>query len=104
MIPLHRVEPQQCSAAGRAIADCATVLQCASSFPWGWLSDRIGRKPVILSGTAATAISVAVFGFSWNYPMAVSIRASGGFMNGIIGMPWKWHIPYTFAALDYLAG
>ena len=60
-------------------------MQCLSSYPWGWVSDRIGRKPVILFGTTATAASMLGLGLSWTYWMAAVARSIGGLLNGIIG-------------------
>lgn len=54
---------------------------CAGVF-WGRLSDRIGRKPVLLTGLAGTAISVLIFGFAPNLAVALIARALGGLLNG----------------------
>jgi len=34
---------------------------------WGWTSDRIGRKPVVLLGTLGTLIGFLMFGFAETY-------------------------------------
>ena len=49
---------------------------------WGKLSDRIGRKPVLLIGLAGTLLSMLVFGFAPNLPVALLGRALGGLLNG----------------------
>jgi len=33
---------------------------------WGRLSDRVGRKPILLTGLAGTALSMLIFGFAPN--------------------------------------
>tara|TARA_R110002060_G_scaffold68760_1_gene77479 strand:+ start:489 stop:950 length:462 start_codon:yes stop_codon:yes gene_type:complete len=53
---------------------------------WGGLSDRIGRKPVLLMGCAGTMISMIMLGFASNIWVAVAGRALGGFLNGNIGV------------------
>ncbi|KAF2458572.1 MFS multidrug transporter-like protein [Lineolata rhizophorae] len=53
---------------------------------WGRLSDRVGRKPILLTGLAGTGLSMIVFGFAPNFPVAVVARALGGLLNGNIGV------------------
>lgn len=50
---------------------------------WGGLSDRVGRKPVLLLGCAGTMLSLLVVGFSTNIWLAVFGRALGGMI------PWQ---------------
>ena len=54
----------------------------SSGVAWGRISDRIGRKPVLLCGLAGTALSMLVFGFARSLPMALLGRALGGLLNG----------------------
>ena len=49
---------------------------------WGRLSDRVGRKPILLMGLAGTGISMCVFGFARSLPLALLARALGGLLNG----------------------
>ncbi|MCJ1477458.1 hypothetical protein MMC13_006130 [Lambiella insularis] len=51
---------------------------------WGRLSDKIGRKPVLIGGLAGTGLSVVIFGFAPNLPIALLGRALGGLLNGSI--------------------
>jgi MFS family permease len=53
-----------------------------ASIFWGWLSDKVGRKPVLLTGLAGTGISMLMFGFAETFPMALFARALGGLLNG----------------------
>jgi len=53
---------------------------------WGILSDRVGRKPVLLFGCAGTVVSLLVVGFSTNFWMALFGRAIGGILNGNMGV------------------
>lgn len=52
---------------------------------WGRLSDKVGRKPILLTGLAGTGISMIVFGFSPNLTTALIARALGGLLNGYVG-------------------
>ena len=59
-----------------------TFAEFSSGFFWGHLSDRVGRKPVLLAGLAGTALSMLVFGFAPSLPVALVGRALGGLLNG----------------------
>ncbi|TVY36314.1 putative membrane protein [Lachnellula occidentalis] len=53
---------------------------------WGGLSDRVGRKPVLLVGCTGTMLSMVMLGFASNIWIALAGRALGGFLNGNIGV------------------
>lgn len=60
------------------------IAEFSASIFWGWLSDRIGRKPVLLTGLAGTGISMLAFGFAPNLPIALLARSLGGLLNGYV--------------------
>ncbi|KZW03409.1 MFS general substrate transporter [Exidia glandulosa HHB12029] len=62
----------------------ATEALCV--FRWGRLSDRIGRKKVLIGGLGALAISMLGFGLSKRFWMVVTSRALAGALNGNIGV------------------
>lgn len=64
------------------VTSAFTLAEFATGVLWGKLSDKIGRKPVLLSGLVGTAISVLIFGFAPNLPVALLARALGGLLNG----------------------
>lgn len=68
------------------VTSAFTFAEFATGVLWGRLSDRIGRKPVLLTGLAGTAISVLIFGFSRNIYVALAARAVGGLLNGNMGV------------------
>lgn len=69
-----------------AISSCFFVAQFISSFFWGKMSDKYGRRPILLCGAVGTIISALLFGFSMNFPFAVFSRALCGLLNGNIGV------------------
>lgn len=63
-----------------------SICQCFTAVPWGTLSDRIGRKPIILAGLFVTMTFSLIFGFSTSLPMAIMARACIGLGNGNVGI------------------
>jgi MFS family permease len=57
-------------------------MECISGIFWGRLSDKIGRKKVLLGGLLGTGLSMVLFGFAQSLPMALFARALGGLLNG----------------------
>ena len=80
------VEPGQVGVYVGTIASAFALAQLATNFFWGWLSDRVGRKPVILTGTLLTAICFVAFGFCRTLWQAVVVQALMGFVNGNQGV------------------
>ena len=65
-----------------------SFAQLVSSVPLGYLSNRWGRKPVILIGNVACFLGMLWFGLSDSYAVALSSRVFAGLFNGILGA-WK---------------
>ena len=63
-----------------------SLAETLTGFWWGSLSDKIGRKPVILFGLGGTIISLLLLGFSSNIWMAILARLIGGALNGNTGV------------------
>lgn len=53
---------------------------------WGSISDRIGRKPIVLLGLCGVALSCVMFGMATNYWMALAARLIGGALNGNVAV------------------
>lgn len=68
------------------IASSFALAQFATGFLWGWVSDRIGRKPVILTGTFLTAACFIAFGFCRTLWQAVIVQVFMGLVNGNQGV------------------
>jgi MFS family permease len=52
---------------------------------WGWVSDRVGRRPVILVSLLGTAVSFAVLATAQSIPLVYLARALTGLFAGSIG-------------------
>ncbi|KAH9167299.1 MFS general substrate transporter [Lactarius sanguifluus] len=61
-------------------AEAATVLQ------WNRLSDRVGRKPILLLGLLGTTVSITMFGLSRSFWKLALCRFLSGALNGNIGV------------------
>ncbi|TKY84624.1 hypothetical protein EX895_006526 [Sporisorium graminicola] len=61
-------------------------VQFLTIFWWARLSDRIGRKPVLLIGLFGSFLSVNAFGFASTFPQMVAARSIAGLMNGNIAI------------------
>ena len=60
------------------IAACYSAMQFLFVPVWGALSDRVGRRPILLVSILATAGSMAMLGFAESLPMLVMARLFGG--------------------------
>jgi MFS family permease len=70
-----------------------SLAEAMTGMFWGSLSDRIGRKKVLIIGNTGTLLSMLLVGFSPSFGMALMGRVFGGLLNGNIGViqvsrPW----------------
>jgi MFS family permease len=64
-----------------------SVAQLASSPLWGRVSDRYGRRPVLLIGLSASAVAYVIFGFAqslWLLFASRVVQGAGGGTTGVI--------------------
>jgi MFS family permease len=66
------------------VTSAFTFAEFSTGLMWGRLSDKVGRKPVLLTGLGGTGLSVLIFGFSPNLTVALIARALGGLLNGYV--------------------
>ncbi|THC99610.1 hypothetical protein EYZ11_000877 [Aspergillus tanneri] len=64
------------------LATAFAIAQFITNYFWGWLSDRVGRRPVILLGTILTAAGFLTFGFCKTLVQAIIVQAVMGAVNG----------------------
>ena len=80
------VDPAEVGMYVGLIASAFALAQFATNFMWGWLSDKIGRKPIILLGTLLTAAGFVMFGFCRTLWQAILVQAFMGLVNGNQGV------------------
>lgn len=62
------------------------VAEALTSMMWGAISDRYGRKPVVLFGLCGVALSSLLFGLARKYWVALLARFVGGALNGNVSV------------------
>jgi MFS family permease len=63
-----------------------SLAEACSGMYWGSVSDRIGRKPVVILGCLGTMSSLLLVGLAPNFWVALLGRIIGGALNGNIGV------------------
>ncbi|KAF8323178.1 MFS general substrate transporter [Clavulina sp. PMI_390] len=74
--------PKQTTFRSGIFFGCFSLAQFCCVFVWGTLSDRLGRKPVILICLASGMISTSLFGLSTSFLQALLLRAVTGASYG----------------------
>jgi len=59
---------------------------------WGWLSDLLGRRPVLLLGICGTILSELLFGLSLNFIWAISVVFLWAVLNGYLSGATKAYV------------
>lgn len=84
MIPLLPFYVEKFGGGGLEMGLLMTVfsaMQFIFSPIWGSLSDRIGRKPVLIIGSLGNALSMILMAFATNYWILLSARALAGMLS-----------------------
>jgi DHA1 family tetracycline resistance protein-like MFS transporter len=66
------------------LATAYSAAQFAGAPVVGWLSDRFGRRPVLLVALAGSAVSLALAGFASSLTMLIVARGLAGLFGGSI--------------------
>lgn len=67
------------------IASSVFFGRAMGSYVWGWLSDKFGRRPIMLITLFFNGLFSLAFGFTINFPMALITRFLTGLANGTVG-------------------
>ncbi len=87
LLPVLPFYAEKFGAAGLGLGALMSSYSAAQFFGammWGRLSDRIGRKPVLLFSMAGTAVTLFVLGFADSLPGLLAARALNGLFAGNI--------------------
>ncbi|KXJ93790.1 major facilitator superfamily domain-containing protein [Microdochium bolleyi] len=76
------VEPHQVGLYVGLLASAFALAQLLTNLVWGYLSDIIGRKPVLLTGTTLLCLCFTAFGFCSAYWHVVLVHVAMGLLNG----------------------
>lgn len=76
------VPPGQIGLYVGVLASAFALAQLSTNLLWGWASDLVGRKPVLLAGTALLAACFAAFGLCRRYWHVVVVHVAMGLLNG----------------------
>lgn len=69
-----------------SICQCVSLFSLKFSPFWGKLSDKFGRRPILLIGVTGNCIACLMFGTSKWYAWALAARALHGLLNGNLGV------------------
>ncbi|KZP15464.1 MFS general substrate transporter [Athelia psychrophila] len=75
-------DPKQIGFYSGLVESTFAVFQLVSIYYLSKLSDRIGRRPVILWGNAGAAVATFLFGLSRSLPTMLAFRAMAGLCSG----------------------
>ncbi|XP_053375166.1 uncharacterized protein LOC128547219 [Mercenaria mercenaria] len=67
------------------IASSMFVGRAFGSYFWGWISDKKGRRPIVLTTVLLIGLCSLAFGFTTNIYFAVIMRMLAGLVNGTVG-------------------
>ncbi|GJJ76945.1 hypothetical protein EMPS_09304 [Entomortierella parvispora] len=68
------------------IASSFFFAQFCTSIFWGYMSDRYGRRPILLLGLIGSTIACLFFGLSKSLVWAITSRSMCGLLNGNVGV------------------
>ena len=69
-----------------ALVAAFSVAQLVSAPAWGWLSDRYGRRPAIITGLLISAVAYVIFAFAGSLWLLFLSRIIQGLGGGTIGV------------------
>ncbi|KAI1379546.1 MFS general substrate transporter [Hypoxylon crocopeplum] len=83
---LHGGDDTDASFYAGLLVSAYAVAEALTAIGWGALSDRYGRKPIVLFGLGGVAVSSLIFGLATEYWVALLARFIGGALNGNVAV------------------
>ncbi|KAF2463095.1 MFS general substrate transporter [Lindgomyces ingoldianus] len=83
---LHNGDETNASFYSGLLISAYAVAEAITAMGWGAISDRYGRKPVVLIGLGGVALSSLIFGLAKHYWVALLARFVGGALNGNVAV------------------
>lgn len=83
---LPHVPPERIGYYSGLVESCFALCQFIVSPIWGRLSDRVGRKPVLIASMCGLCISMNFFGLSRSFAALIASRCINGLFGGTVGI------------------
>jgi MFS family permease len=77
-------DPNQISTYAGMMTTAFAIAEFSTGAIWGRVSDKVGRKPVILIALFGTAFSMLLLGLSPSILTALLSRVLAGLLNGFV--------------------
>lgn len=77
-------DPNQISTYAGMMTTAFAIAEFSTGAIWGRVSDKVGRKPVILIALFGTALSMLLVGFAPSVFTAMLARVLAGLLNGCV--------------------
>lgn len=68
----------------RSILECAYAFGCTAGIFWGYLADRIGRRPIVLGGLLGMSVCCLSMGFATDLLSCAVFRLAAGLVSSSI--------------------
>jgi len=75
-------DPNSISVYAGMVTSAFTLAEFSTGMMWGRLSDKFGRKPIMITGLVGTGVSAIIFGLAPSLTVALLARTVGGLLNG----------------------
>ncbi|KAJ9131610.1 MFS general substrate transporter [Pleurostoma richardsiae] len=82
VLSFDEISPDQAGLYVGLLASAFALAQLATNLLWGYMSDTIGRKPVMLAGTSLLMVCFAFFGFCRRFWQLLLVHVAMGLLNG----------------------